>query len=67
MERGYTQRTVDHCVYYKGNTVFLLYVDDGIFIGPDDKEIDALIASLKHDPNVTTSYEITDEGDLSDY
>jgi hypothetical protein len=66
MERGYRQSSVDHCVYYKGNTVFLLYVDDGIFIGPDAKEIDILIASLKKDPNYTTSYDITDERTLSD-
>ena len=35
MEHGYPQSTIDHCVYYKGSTVFLLYVDDGIFIGAD--------------------------------
>ena len=67
IERGFRQSTVDHCVYYKGKVVFLLYVDDGIFIGPDPAEIDRFIASLKHDPKCTTSYDITDEGNLSDY
>ena len=33
IERGYTQSKIDKCVYYKGTTVFLLYVDDGIFMG----------------------------------
>jgi hypothetical protein len=42
-------------------------VDDGIFTGPDSKEIDDLNASLKHDPKCRTSYDITDEGSLSDY
>ena len=42
-------------------------MDDGIFTGPDSKEIDDLNASLKHDPKCRTSYDITDEGSLSDY
>ncbi|KAI2494579.1 hypothetical protein MHU86_19949 [Fragilaria crotonensis] len=67
MERGYRQSSVDHCIYYKGSTVFLIYVDDGIFIGPDSKEIDTLIASLKYDPSCRTSFDITDEGQFSDY
>ena len=64
MERGYHQSTVDHCVYYKGSTVFLIYVDDGIFIGPDSREIEALISSLKNDPLCRTSFDITDEGKI---
>jgi hypothetical protein len=58
---------VGQCVYYKGSTVFLIYVDDGIFIGPDSAEIDNLIASLKRDPSYRTSFDITDEGQFSDY
>jgi hypothetical protein len=67
LERGYVQSSVDHCVYYNGKTVFLLYVDDGIFAGPDAKEIDALIASLRNDLRYSTQYNITDEGTLDDY
>ena len=67
IERGYRQSTVDHCVYYKGSTVSLLYVDDGIFLGPDADEISSLIASLKKDPKCRMSYDIPDEGTLSDY
>jgi hypothetical protein len=67
MERGYEQSTIDHCVYYKGATVFLLYVDDGIFAGPSDTEIDDLIKSLRDDPNCTTQYNVTDEGTIDDY
>lgn len=35
--------------------------------GPDAKEIDDLILSIKRDPTCTTSYYITDEGNLDDY
>ena len=67
LERGYVQSTVDHCVYYHGQTVFLLYVDDGIFAGPNSDDIDAMIASLRNDPTCKNQYNITDEGTLDDY
>jgi hypothetical protein len=58
---GYTPSLIDPCVYYKGKTVFMLYVDDGIFAGPDQEEIQGLIEELKEEFN------ITDEGDLTEY
>jgi hypothetical protein len=67
LERGYQQSSVDHCVYYKGATVFLLYVDDGIFAGPSDVEIDNLIKSLRHNPTCSSAFNITDEGNIDDY
>ena len=39
----------------------MYYVDDGIFVGPCSKEIDGIINSLKQ------TFNLTDEGDLSDY
>ena len=39
----------------------MLYVDDGIFAGPNKGEIDGLIEGLKQEFN------ITDEGDLKEY
>jgi hypothetical protein len=36
---GFATSKVDECVFYKGKTVFIVYVDDGIFFGPDLKEI----------------------------
>jgi hypothetical protein len=58
---GYVSSKIDPCVYYKGRSVFMLYVDDGIFAGPDKKEIDDLIEGLKGE------FKITDEGDLTEY
>jgi hypothetical protein len=43
---GFKQSKVDECVFYKGNTIFFAYVDDGCFVGPDAKEIDGIIAFL---------------------
>jgi hypothetical protein len=34
-------------VYYRGKTVFMTYVDDGIFAGPDRGEIETLIKEIR--------------------
>ena len=60
-QRGFKQSKADECVFYKGKTIFVVYVDDGILIGPDVSEIDQIIESLKVDFNMT------DEGDLKEY
>ena len=30
---GFNQSLVDDCVFYRNDTIFMVYVDDGIFIG----------------------------------
>lgn len=60
-KRGFKQSKVDGSVFFKGNTIFFCYVDDGCFIGPDSQEIDTIIKSLQED------YDMTDEGDLNEY
>ena len=60
-KRGFKQSKCDECVFYKGETIFVVYVDDGIMIGPNPKEIDEIVKSLKED------YDLTDEGDLNEY
>ena len=59
--RGFKQLKADECVFYKGKTIFVVYVDDGILIGPDKEEIDNIIMSLKED------YDLTDKGNLNEY
>jgi hypothetical protein len=39
----------------------MLYVDDGIFMGPDKAEIEAMIKGLK------SEFDITDKGNLKEY
>ena len=36
---GFVQSLADNCIFYKGTTIFMVYVDDGIFLGPKEKEI----------------------------
>jgi hypothetical protein len=51
----------DECVFYYGKTVFIVYTDDTILLGPDKDEIDLLVKRL------SKSFKIEDQGDLSDY
>ena len=60
-KRGFKASKTDPAVFYKGNTIFIVYVDDGILIGPDEDEINGIIESIKKD------YALTDEGDLNEY
>jgi hypothetical protein len=58
---GFKQSKADDCVFYKGSTIFMVYVDDGIFLSPDAKEIDRCIVDMKK------IFNLTDEGEISDY
>ena len=46
LERGYTQSTVDPCLFIKNGLMCVVYVDDTIFAGADPKVLEAEIASL---------------------
>jgi hypothetical protein len=65
--RGFVQSKVDECVYYRGNMILLAYVDDCIIISPNDDDIDEIIAMLKEPTKHTRAFDVTDEGQLSDY
>jgi hypothetical protein len=59
---GFEQSTVDECLYYKGSTILLVYVDDCIIIDADFSKIQQAFEDLK-----ARGYDMTDEGDLKDY
>ena len=60
-ELGFTQSTVDECVFYKGTSIILIYVDDTILMGPDPDEVEERIKEI------AGSFKISDEGTLADY
>ena len=61
LDMAFTQSNTDECVTYKGQSMFMVYTDDGIFCGPDMDEINDLFSELgKH-------FEITDEGEIDEY
>eukprot|EP00957_Ditylum_brightwellii_P158611 12072727-Ditylum_brightwellii.AAC.1 len=59
---GFTQSAIDECVFYCGKTIFLHYIDDGIFALTGQEEIDQAISNLRK-----PTFEIEDKGDIEDY
>lgn len=57
----FVRSAADECIYYKGATIFKVYVDDGIFLSQNGKEIDDCIGSMQ------AIFNLTDEGDISEY
>jgi DNA/RNA endonuclease YhcR with UshA esterase domain len=48
-------------VYYNGNTVFVVYVDDGILLSPEIHNIRKCLTQLHE------QFKMTKEGDICDY
>jgi hypothetical protein len=59
---GYKSLLINNCVFYKDDIIFMRYVDDGIFLGPDD---DKLIQAIRDIPNAGLNIE--DQGHPADY
>ena len=65
LDRGFKQGLVDPCVFYRGDLILLIYVDDVICFCPTDKPIDEFIESMqKPEPR---SFVLEDQGPLKDY
>jgi hypothetical protein len=58
---GFTQSKFDECVFYYGKTIFLVYTDDTILLGPDKEEIEKIVKIL------SKNFKVEDEGTLNDY
>jgi hypothetical protein len=59
---GFKQSLIDDCVFYCGDIIFMVYVDDGIFIGSNDTQLQDVIKELQ-DLNL----KIEDQGHPADY
>lgn len=59
---GLTQSRFDECSFYRGDVMFVVYVDDNIFVSPSDQHITDAINEIKHQ-----KLDIEDQGDLNDY
>ena len=59
---GFVQSNVDKCLFYHGKVMYVLYTDDSILAGPDEKEIDNVIAKMRK-----AKLDITIEGTLEDF
>jgi hypothetical protein len=61
-EMGFVQSVADPCLFFPGNLIFLHYVDDCICLSPDAADVDKFIRDLRE-----ANFNVTDEGQLSDY
>jgi hypothetical protein len=68
IERGFTQSTLDPCLFMKKDMICVVYVDDTILTGPDAQAIEKVIKSLgiKKDDQMHT-FELRDEGEVGDF
>jgi hypothetical protein len=59
---GYTSSLIDDCVFFCGDIIFMVYVDDGIFLGNDDTQLLQLIKEIQG-----LGLNIKDQGHPADY
>ena len=63
-EIGFKPSTIDPCLYYRGEIIFLVYIDDCLIFGPTGHSIDSVVADLH-----ACSHRFTadDQGDIRDF
>jgi Reverse transcriptase (RNA-dependent DNA polymerase) len=44
---GFKQSEIDHCLFYRGQAVYVLYTDDSILAGPDKAELDHIVDDME--------------------
>ena len=44
---GFKQSLTDKCIFYRGQTIFVLYTDDSILTAASDTELDSAITDMK--------------------
>jgi hypothetical protein len=59
---GYTSLLIDDCLFFHGDIIFMVYVDDGIFLGNDDAQ---LLQAIKEIQGLGLNIE--DQGHPADY
>ena len=60
----FTPSKFDPYLYYRGDVVFLVYIDDRIVSGPNTQEIDQVVTDLRSCPQQFT---VDDQGDVGDF
>ena len=62
LELKFQQSKVDECVFYRGDTIILIYTDDCIVLNKNSQaEIDKVVKLLQ------SKFNVQDEGNLEDY
>ena len=61
-EIGFVQSLVEECLFYCGEVIFIVYIDDGMFIGNSDDMLTQIIQQMKE-----KGLNIEDRGRPADY
>ena len=61
---GFTPGKFDPCLYYCKSIIFLVYIDDCIVFGPNDKAIDEVVTDLR---NSTQNFTLDDQAEVGDF
>ncbi|KAL7485605.1 hypothetical protein ACHAW6_011196 [Cyclotella cf. meneghiniana] len=59
---GITQSCIYECVFYRDGIIFIVYVDNGIFLGTSDGQLSNVIKEL-----MDVGLQIEDQGHSADY
>ncbi len=59
---GYTSSLINDCVFFCGDIIFMVYVDDGIFLGNEDTQLKQAIQEIQN-----VGLNIEDQGHPADY
>jgi len=62
LEIDFKQSLINDCVFYHGDVIFIVYVDDGIFLGSSDEQLSGIIIELWN-----LDLDIEDQGHPADY
>ena len=62
LELDFKQSQIDDCVFYRGDVIFIVYVDDGIFLGLSDEQLSGIITEMRN-----LDLDIKDQGHPADY
>jgi hypothetical protein len=61
LARGFTQSSIDPCLFIRANCITVVYVDNCLFFAKSDDVLDSLIASLK------SEFDLTSDGDVGTF
>jgi hypothetical protein len=59
---GYTSLLIDDCVFFCNDIIFMVYMDNGIFLGNDDAQLQQAIKEIQD-----LGLKIEDQGHPADY
>ncbi len=62
MSIGFTTLLIDDCAFFHGDIIFIVYVDNGIFLGSDNLQLQEVIKEIQN-----LGLNIEDQGHPADY